>query len=130
MSGIHNLHYTVQRATGTAGRVGMMEALDWFVPTGCSNHDCQHALKWGMRELLRAGGSEDDVLKQLWVRIESLRDSCDQLHRTMASFIIDKLEPTDCNYPRHIEYDFWVCLGVDTSVADILADMRVRWSGG
>jgi hypothetical protein len=124
----HKLYYITHRGdSDMAGKMVLLELLDWDVSTGCAAHDCQNALQWALKSLCR---DEADTVKRLWVSISALRNSYDLLHRYMPAFISQKLHVSEEPYDQHSVYSFWVTLGVDSEVADILAAMNLHCAGG
>ena len=128
VEGYHALQYEAMRADEPEGTADLLEQMDWYVSIGCASHDCQHALEWGMAGLL-PDTDMSSLTTDLWAVIESLRNSYDQLHRHLAHFVHSKLSISDAPTDRQEHYAYWIALGVESEVADHLADLRVRWTG-
>ena len=124
----HMLYYDI-RAQGqtSVGQDAMAELCDWPVSTACANHDAQNALKWSLLGVC----SEPQVLKQLLISIESLRNSYDLLHRHLQGFIVQRLSfvPDDPQLLQ-VRYQFWVTVGFEADVADQMADLGLEYVEG
>ena len=124
----HKLYYMTHRGdSDLSGQTVLLELLDWDVSTGCAAHDCQNALQWGLKSL---SGDEADTIRRMWVSISALRNAYDLLHRFLPAFISEKLYLSEEPYDHHSVYSFWVTLGVESEVSDVLAAMNLHWSGG
>ena len=121
VEGYHALQYEAMRADEPEGTADLLEQMDWYVSTGCASHDCQHALEWGMAELI-PDTDMSSLTTDLWAVIESLRNSYDQLHRHLAHFVHSKLSISDAPTDRQEHYAYWIALGVESEVAYHLDD--------
>ena len=100
---------------------------DWFVTAPCSGHDAQHVLKWGVKRV----GHDDDISKELRVAVEALRNSFDAINGCMASFVSTYLYcVNDPLESRGQAYTCWTNLSVNPDVANVLADLNLRWENG
>ena len=107
----HELYY-VRQAGGThslQGDLALQELTDWVVSTPCTCHDCHNSLKWALH---RYATEDTEVVKNLHIVIESLRNGFCQLHGALYSFIIRHIEFRDPPVPGHALYLFWTALGV------------------
>ena len=124
----HDLFHASRAEEGVPEADVMLTRLkDWFVTSPCSNHDAQNALKWGMKSV----GHDEEISKKLHVAVEALRNSFDAIHGCMASFVSTYLAFVD-DPPgsRDQAYAFWTNLSVDPDVANVLADLNLRWESG
>ena len=88
----HMLCHDLASSSGAQpGIAALDELIDWVISTGCANHDTQNGLKWGLAWLT----SGDDVIKKLYIAIESLRNAYDLLHKYLPKFLIQSLLPVD-----------------------------------
>ena len=58
----HGVHLGVESA--------ILELTDWIVSSGCSLHDAQNGLKWGLSPLTKGA----NIVADLHITIESLRN--------------------------------------------------------
>ena len=100
--------------------------LDWWVATPCCNHDVHNALKWSLSKHIDGA----DGINDLYVAIESLRNSFDLLHGFLKTFIQEALEPTAAPYDVGAVSRFWTLLGVAPDIVDLLTELNLHWSGG
>lgn len=96
--------------------------LDWICGTGCIVHDIHNGLRWG----LTFWAPEPAVVKDMHVCIESLRHSYDLVLGYLKPFVLERLTFVDTKDPPQAAYSFWVSLGIESSVAEELADLGVR----
>jgi hypothetical protein len=124
----HKLYYSTHTGVSDmSGKMVLLELLDWDVSTGCAAHDCQNSLQWGLKSLCK---DEADAVKRMWVSIAALRNAYDLLHRYLPAFISQALRVSEEPFDQHSVYSFWVTLGVESEVADILASMNLHWAAG
>ena len=124
----HMLYHDIAIAgASNEGQEALGEMTDWVVSTACSNHDAQNALKWGLAWLQ----SGDDTTKKLHIAIESLRNAYDLLQKYILTFLVQFLELTDHDFEIASSMEaYWICLGVDTDVAQELSELGARWHSG
>jgi len=124
----HDLFHASRAEEGVPEADVMLTRLkDWFVNSPCSNHDAQNTLRWGMQSV----GHDAEISKKLHVAVEALRNSFDAIHGCMASFVSTYLSfVDDPPESRDQAYAFWTNLSVDHDVANVLADLNLRWESG
>ena len=87
----------------------------WHLHTGCAAHDIQNALKWGL-----ASHGSTDVIKDLHIILESLRNSFTLIHERLPAFLeahlVADMAPADLDAVMQ----FWQVLGVE---ADFLEEV-------
>ena len=95
-----------------------------FAP--CALHDAQNAFKWAM-----AGGVVDaDLLRNVHIAVESLRNSTDLLVRHVALWVnrhIRFVSPWATSQMQEW-YELWTALGVEPDLCEILScTLQFRW---
>jgi hypothetical protein len=101
--------------------------LDWTVATGCALHDAQNGLKWALAPFAGSG----DLVRDLHITIESLRNAFLMLHSHLGAFLQEANIGFDHEpYDRDQVYEFWVALGVGGDVVDIFVDLNPWFSEG
>jgi hypothetical protein len=125
----HAMYHAVQRQNPASDWTPVQECLDWVVGTPCANHDCQNSLKWALKAVL----DEEDtaqVVHALHIAIASVRNGFDLLHAHLGAFVAEALDfwEGDQETPEDTNYQFWLCIGVDAEVAQILASLDLFWS--
>ena len=63
--------------------------LEFVCITPCSLHDCQFGFRWGMLDQLR----DRDLLRDVYVAIESLRNSADLINSQMSLWVSSRISP-------------------------------------
>ena len=89
------------------------------VVTACAAHDAQNAFRWGMGKNFK----DKQALRDLYIGIDSLRNSMELLHQHLAEWVVKVLEfvphrPFDTEEHRR---NLWQSLDLDTETAEILA---------
>ena len=100
--------------------------LDWVVCTPCCNHDVQNSLKWSLKPHVHSPSVYDD----LYLGIESIRNSHEYLHKAIPAFLGSTLQRADRIDEEHDVQQFWVAMGVEPVMLDILVQLNPRWSEG
>ena len=99
--------------------------LDWVVSTGCACHDGHNSLKWA----LHAHFENLSLLKDCHIIIASLRNAYDLIMKHLPAWVRGHVKFVD-NSPRRDDcYLVWTSLSVEPDIANLLADLRLRWSG-
>ena len=98
---------------------GVQELLEFVVITPCALHDGQNAFRWGL--LSRCQDSQ--LMRDLYISVEALRNSTDLLHSKMNSWIVQRL---DFREARGLDWvcrqrDLWTALGVEADIVELLA---------
>ena len=107
---------------------GLPSLLEWILDTGCCVHDVHNGLKWG----LFAYTTDPQLIKDIYIVIESLRNAYSLLYSHMGQWLLDKMRFVDDDdvVPRQHLEALWAALGVDSEWVDILADLGLIWRGG
>jgi hypothetical protein len=121
----HCLYHARAVSMDPSGAAQLQQRLDWVVGTGCSNHDCQNALKWGLASL-----HQTEDLKDLYIVIQSLRNSFDVIHGYLKIFVTENLQFVQDAGDSQEVYQYWVQLGIQSDVAETLAELGLRWANG
>ena len=100
---------------------------EWDVSTGCANHDCQNSLDWCLRPTV---SDAKDTVKRLYVVCKSLRDGFSLVADGIVSFVNEKLSYDPEPWDHQEVYAFWSAFGLMSEVADELARINLRYSGG
>ena len=124
--GYHNMWYA--SVAGGEVNADLLQDLEWTEVTGCANHDCQNALKWGLKG--NSDEADKEVLKKIWIVVESLKNGFGDLHSHLAPWLATVLSISPITVDRQPLYRQWAALGVHSETADFLADAGVRWIGG
>ena len=120
----HALYYELAGGEeGKSGEVALADLQDWVIATGCANHDSQNALKWS----LVGHSQEGEVITKLHVSIESLRNAYNHLHSHLNAFVCSSLCFVDAAHDPSEVYQFWIDLGVESGVAELLAELNLQW---
>jgi hypothetical protein len=123
----HEQQHEHQKATGRTKTGIPKHWLDWAVRTGCAMHDAQNGLKWSLVPFTESS----DVVRDLHIVIESLRNSFFVLHSHLGSFLQEANIGFDHEpYNRDQVSEFWVSLGVGADVVETFADLNPWFSGG
>ena len=104
----------------------LLALTDWQVLTPCCNHDIQNAMTWSLSRHIES----TEGLKDLFIAIASLRNAFDLLVGHLKVFLESCLELVDEADDHDESFMYWVALGVDTCVAEQLADLSLRWHNG
>eukprot|EP00971_Amphidinium_carterae_P341469 6480271-Amphidinium_carterae.2 len=100
--------------------------LQWNLAIPCSMHDAQNALKWAV-----AGECQSSALvSDLYIVVESLRNTFDLLHSRLPDFIRTHLRFTDELLPQDTLYQFWLAVGATGEVLHVLVNLQVRFVEG
>ena len=88
----------------------------WHLRTGCAAHDMQNALKWSL-----APHGNADIIKDLHIVLESMRNSFTLLHAQLPHFLrshlVADLPPEDMESAM----EFWQLLGVEADHLEEIA---------
>ena len=106
-----------------SGELALADLQDWVIGTGCANHDSQNALKWS----LVGHSQEGEVITKLHVSIESLRNGYNHLHTHLKAFVCSSLCFVDATHDPSEVYQFWIDLGVESGMAELLAELNLWW---
>ena len=103
-------------------------SLSWVLVGGCALHDCHNALHWGLRSVF--GAATVDYTKSLHVVVDALRNGHSELHGRLSNFVTQSTTLDDTLHDCFEVSQFWVNLGVDAGVAEILGNLNPRWVDG
>ena len=104
----------------------MLPMLNWVVSSACCNHDAHNALKWAMLEQM----GDPQLLKDLCIVLESLRNSYDLLHGRLAAWVHSKARFVEVDGDDDAERSLWTSLGIEPEVVELLVRLRLRFTGG
>ena len=130
---LHQRHllYESVVAAGTSGDSEVAAAsasLSWVVVGGCALHDCHNSLHWGLRSVF--GTATVDYTKSMHTVVEALRNGHSLLHCHLSAFVIQTTTLDDTMHDCYEVSQFWVNLGVEPGVAEILGNLNPRWVDG
>ena len=97
--------------------------------TPCALHDCQNGFKWA----LLAECTDADLLRDLYISVESLRNSHDLISAHVGHWLWERLKRRPDQGPEWVQLQcsLWEALGVDLEVAGILAsDLQFEFKDG
>ena len=102
---------------------------EFVVVTACAMHDCHNALRWSFRVAM----SDTSFMRDVYVAVESLRNSMDLLSRYIGEWVALRLRYT----PRAPETwvtsqrQLWQALGLEMETVEVLADdLQLRFADG
>ena len=121
----HCLYHHKATSADPSGEAHLQQRLDWTVSTACCNHDCHNALKWGLAPL-----HQIEDLKDLYIVVGSLRNSFDLIHSHLKTFVVENILFVAEEGDAQETYHYWVQLGVQSDVAEALADLNLQWANG
>ena len=101
----------------------LLPLLQWFVSSGCGNHDVHNSLKWAFHAHFQNTG----LLHDVFVVIESLRNSYTQLHDllwAMANHSFDLCGAGALSGALHL---MWTSLGIEPEWVDSLTELGLLW---
>jgi hypothetical protein len=118
-------------AEHAAGQLSGLQAqllplCQWFIGSGCCNHDTHNGLKWG---LFQAFG-DATLLSNVYIGIESVRNSYLQLAQALPAWIVGAVSFTEAPTDGDILRQLWASLGVDPDVTEELVELRVIYRSG
>lgn len=107
------------------GQRSLAQATDWFLPTPCCNHDAHNSLKWALSKYVLKEVSSD-----LFIIIESLRNSFDLLMGRLYSWASSRVCFSQREGTVDEHYQWWVLLGVDSEFATTMAELGLHFRFG
>ena len=105
------------------------ERMEMVVVTPCALHDSHNAFRWAFLQQVK----DRSLMRDLYISVESLRNSADLLSSHMASWILSVLTFVDAQDEIWVqEYRvLWESLDVEPSLIELLAaELQLRWEGG
>jgi hypothetical protein len=98
---------------------------DWTVGVGCGFHDAQNGLKYGLAALV-----SDQLLKDLHIVIEALRNSLSLLVSRLLRFIVERTQFSDSDLPDEVVAQLWQSLGIHANMIEPCASVNLRFVNG
>ena len=108
--------------------VKQLRLSEFIVVTPCAAHDAQSALRWAMQP-----ESQDSALvRDIYVTLESLRNSIDLIHLHMGDWIASRLEFVPPMSEEAVERRrlVWQALDLEHEVVETLAEMQLTFAEG
>ena len=121
--GRHNLWAQAHRSSGGDP---MQPLLDWVLGTGCALHDASKALQWALDPFVE----EKEMLKDLYVVIESCRSSFDLLVEYLHVFLARHMERSTAVYSKDEVAQWWRAMGVAADWVELLTNLNPTWRQG
>ena len=109
--------------TQTAARSALLPLTHWCVGFGCANHDSHNGLKWSMQ----AQFANKDLVSNVFIGIESLRNSYFQLCDTLPRWLARVVDFTETPLPAETLRQLWTSLGIEPDVCDTLVELGAIW---
>ena len=97
----------------------------WCTSAGCSAHDFSNSLRWSSLSEF----ADRQIMRRMWIVIESLRSSLDQLISNLAGWIGDSIQFGDYHGPLCL-FSVWRLLGLSEQWAHELAELEFRFESG
>ena len=96
----------------------------WCTSSGCSAHDFSNSLRWSSLQL-----ADRHMMRRMWIVIESLRSSLDQLVSILGRRIGDSIHFGDYHGPLCL-FPVWRLLGLSEHWVRELAELEFRFESG
>lgn len=94
----------------------------WTTAAGCAAHDFSNSLRWAhLHEF-----SSRDTMRRMWIVVESLRSSLDQLLSNLPAWVSSKLQFRDYVGEASLR-EVWRLLGFSAGFCDEFADLQLRF---
>lgn len=122
----HAAHYAAADSSGECPSP-LLELTDWVVATGCGNHDCQNALKWGVKEMM---DDPEALLKDLYVVMEACRNGYAAIHDHLRVWLLSVVRFKETRFRRQDSAEYWQALGVDPDMVEELCQLNPVWLDG
>ena len=107
---------------------GTMKVLkSWLLCTGCGLHDVHNAFSWGISKVLV---QSSDMLDQMYIVLESLRNGFKHLQSHLASFLMQHVVFEDMDVAQSDLLAFWTALDITPDLSSMLAERGVFWKDG
>lgn len=107
------------------GRAHLSSLLSWCTSVACVNHDAHNALRWG---LLSFYDSKDN-LRSLYICIEALRQSVDELVRHAPGWVARRLRFEAAASPEVLR-SLWTMVGFAGDWVDHFVELELRFDDG
>ena len=105
------------------------ERMEFIVVTPCALHDSHNAFRWAFLEEVK----DRSLMRDMYVAVESLRNSADLLSSRMASWVISCLSFVDARDEAWVQEhrELWEALDVDPALVELLAaELQLVWQDG
>ena len=125
-------HSMMSTSWGTNHTMRSAEILwlqEWVIATPCVNHDINKAIEWAMW----FDDSTKEMLTELHIALESLRNSFDVIVKHIGRFIAQRLEFADALPEQDLDplRSLWFALGFNDEMVSMLVDvLELRWTDG
>ena len=116
-------YYDLQQSD-VSGVAQMRYLTDWTLSTACVDHDCQNGIKWSL-----APFHEGDDLQDLYVVMEALRNSAEQIAQRVPEFVSKYLDIVVDDGDRQATYEYWTAIGVEPEAVEQLTRLKLVWTG-
>jgi hypothetical protein len=117
-------YYTPGMGPPLGEEAPLKEMTDWHVSCACAAHDTHNALKWCL-----APFSGPEVVKDMHVVLEALRNSFAILHAHLPRFLAAHLAYRDAPDTSSATEEFWRAMGVDVDNLDRVTEVAPWWDG-
>ena len=117
-------YYTPGMGPPLGEEAPLKEMTDWHVGCACAAHDAHNALKWSLSSF-----SGPEVVKDMHVVLEALRNSFAILHAHLPRFLATHLAFRDAIDNSSATEDFWRTMGVDVENLDRVTEVAPWWDG-
>ena len=107
----------------------VLRLTEFVVFTACAAHDAQSSFRWAMHRWI----SDKDLLRDVYVCIESLRRSVDLMRSHLAEWVAARISFVEELGADAIDHrrSLWQALDVEMETADALAEtLQLRFEGG
>eukprot|EP00971_Amphidinium_carterae_P279525 5549207-Amphidinium_carterae.1 len=98
--------------------------MTWPINIPCAAHDAQNALKWA----LLLGATDAELIKDVFVIVESLRNSLDTLHMHLPAFVAEYITPAEEVLESEPLRQMWAALGQTDEVLEFLVESQLRFT--
>ena len=105
----------------------VMALSELVVVTPCALHDAQNGFRWG----LLSSCKDTQLMRDLYISVESLRNSMDLLSSRLAGWLTSVLclvEPRDVQW-QDDRRALLEALAVDPEIAELLLELQLDWDG-
>lgn len=123
----HKAWYTPGLGPELGEAASLLELTDWCLGAGCCCHDVQNSVKWSLASSLPAHAQ---ATQELHIVIEALRNSFLLLVCRLPAFLSGHLAFSNEPYDVEQVAPFWRALGIETHMAEQIADISPWWSEG
>lgn len=124
-------HCALHSTAGARGELGnfdaaLQELTCWVVHSACANHDCHNALKRGLFNAFQ----DAELLKDIYISIESLRNSYGLLHDNLAAWVQETLAFVEEPEPADNLQQLYTAMGVEPEWVATISEMGLLFRNG